>query len=118
MPFHTARSVAAQNVHNRAGAWRADAQIANHADHVGQRPVEQCVAPRRRTDVTDTYAVIECRHHINHDRGHDETEENALLAVTWHGTSFRYAFDVLLHRPLWSVPHVMFQQERGRLGGA
>ncbi|RGM12675.1 hypothetical protein DXC29_09055 [Bifidobacterium pseudocatenulatum] len=23
---------------------------------------------------------------------------------------------MLLHRPLWSVPHVMFQQERGRLG--
>ena len=108
----------AECIHNRAGAWRADAQIANHVGHVGQRPVEQCVAPRRRTDVTDTYAVIECRHHINHDRGHDETEENALLAVTWHGTSFRYAFDVLLHRPLWSVPHVMFQQERGRLGGA
>lgn len=85
------------------------AQVADYADHVSQRPVEQCVAPRCGADIAGTYAVIECRHHINHDHGHDKTEENAFLAVTGHGTSLRYAFDALMYRPLWSVPPFRIQ---------
>lgn len=56
---------------NRWKVVKACAQIADHADHIDQRPVEQHVVPCR-TDVTGAYVVIECRYHINHDCGHDE----------------------------------------------
>lgn len=92
---------------NRWKVVKACAQIADHADHIDQRPVEQHVVPCR-TDVAGVYAVIECRHHINHDYGHDEIEENAFLAITGHGTSFHHAFDVLMHQLLWPVPRVAF----------